>query len=245
MTHLDERTLQAFLDEELPGRERAGAAGHLLVCAECRAALEALRRTNALLAEALAELDVPAPAAAPPSAVRRGFTSGGISLARAAVLVLVVAAAASASVPGSPLREWIVDVVRAPAPVEAPPPVPRVVQPPVAEVPAAPVGVALAESGEVEVVVSGLERAAIRLVRSDISGVSVSAVGTLRDPVFRIGTARIHVVGGAGGELVVEVPRGARLVRLVVDGRPYAEVVGGTLRLLEPGEEDGDGVVWR
>ncbi|MBW3552599.1 MAG: hypothetical protein KY466_03765 [Gemmatimonadetes bacterium] len=245
MTHLDEGTLQAFLDDGLPVRERAGDAEHLLVCGECRAELDALTRTNARLAAALTRLDVPAPAAAPPVARRRwGF--GGLSLVRAAVLVLVIAAAASATVPGSPVREWLVEAVRpAPTPVEAPGPVPRVVRPPAADVPAAPVGVGLSEAREVEVLVTGLEDARIRLLRSDATGVSVSAVGTLRDPVFRIGSDRIEVVGGAGGELVVEVPRGARLVRLVVDGRRYAEIVDGALSLLEPGEEDGAGVVWR
>lgn len=246
MTHLDEGTLQAFLDDELPVRDRAGAAEHLLACAWCRAAVDALKAANARLAEALAELDVPAPAAAPPSVVRRRFGFGGVSLLRAAVLVLLVAAAASATVPGSPVREWIAEAVRAaPAAVDAPSPVPEVVRAPAAEAPSAPVGVALSEAREVEVLVSGLEDAAIRLLRSDAAGVSVSAAGAVRDPVFRIGTDRIEVIGGAGGELVVEVPRGARLVRLVVDGRRYAEVVRGTLHVLEPGEEDGEGVVWR
>lgn len=246
MTHLDEGTLQAFLDGELPVRERAGAAEHLLVCDGCRDELDSLRRSNAVLAGGLGQLDVPAPAAAPPSGARRRLGFGGRSLVRAAVLVLVVAAAASATVPGSPVREWIVEAVRpAPVPVEAPRPEPQVVNAPAPEAPPAPVGVALAEAREVDVLVSGLEDATIRLLRTDASGVSVSAVGTLRDPIFRIGSDRIQVVGGSGGELVVEIPRGAGLVRLVVDGRRYAEVVRGTLRLLEPGEEDGEGVVWR
>ena len=246
MTHLDEGTLQAFLDAELPVRERAAVAEHLLACAACRAEVDALKATNARLTEALAQLDVPAPAAAPPAVAPRRLSFGGPSLLRAAVLVLLVAAAASATVPGSPLREWIVEAVRpAPAAVEAPRPVPEVVRDPAAGAPAAPVGVALSEAREVEVVVSGLEDAAIRLLRTDAAGVSVSAAGTVRDPVFRIGVDRIEVIGGAGGELVVEVPRGARMVRLVVDGRRYAEVVRGALHVLEAGEEDGDGVVWR
>ena len=246
MTHLDEGTLQAFLDDELPVRERAGAAEHLLVCGECRHELDTLRGSNALLADALGELDVPAPAAAPPSGARRRLAFGGRSLVRAGMLVLLVAAAASASVPGSPVREWIVEAVRpAPPPVEAPRPEPQVVDAPVPEAPPAPVGVSLAEAREVDVHVNGLEEATIRLLRTDASAVSVSAVGTVRDPIFRIGSDRIQVVGGSGGEVVVEIPRNARLVRLVVDGRRYAEVVAGALRVLEPGEEDGGGVVWR
>ncbi|NIP78944.1 MAG: hypothetical protein GWM90_06985, partial [Gemmatimonadetes bacterium] len=42
MTHLDEGTLQAFLDDELPSAERAEVAEHLLACETCQKAHEAL-----------------------------------------------------------------------------------------------------------------------------------------------------------------------------------------------------------
>mgnify|MGYP006209320659 CR=1 FL=1 len=97
---------------------------------------------------------------------------------------------------------------------------------------------------DVDVVVSGLDGVAIRLVRSDEPAVSVSAVGGSADPLFRMGAGRIEVVGGAGGELVVAVPRTGANVRLVVDGRRYATVTGAQLELEVPAEQDGEAVVW-
>ena len=246
MTHLAEGTLQAYLDDEITGRDRASAAEHLLVCGECRVELDALRRANALLRDALAGVDVPAPAAAPRAGRidgRRAF--GGSSLMRAAILVLMVAAAASASVPGSPVREWIVQTVR---PAEPPQPVlpesPVAVESPIVEVPAAPAGIAMPGIRSVDVVVTGLTGASIRLIRTEATGVAVSARGGSTDPVFRLASGRIEVVGGVGGDLVVEVPRTGASVRLVVEGRRYAEAAGAELRVIEPAEARGDTVVW-
>lgn len=246
MTHLDEGTLQAYLDDELPGRGRAVAAEHLLVCGECRAELEALKRASDRLASALAAVDVPVPAAAPPPTASRSFRLGGGSLARAAALTLLVAAAASASVPGSPVRAWLVRAVSSPEPgPETTVPAPAPGEQPGATPPSAPAGVAVPGAGAVEVVINGLEGAVIRLVRTDGSAVAVSARGGREDPLFRMGAGRIEVVGGVGGEVIVEVPRGGGTLRLLVDGRPYAEAANGRLRLLEPAEEDGEAVVWR
>lgn len=248
MAHLAEGTLQAFLDDEIAGRDRASAAEHLLVCGECRGELEGLKRANALLREGLAGLDVPAPAAVPPrtSWLHAHLGFGGGSLMRAAVLVLMVAAAASASVPGSPVREWIVQAVRPADGADGPviPESPVAAESPVAEVPAAPAGLAIPGARNVDVVVTGLSGASIRLIRTDGTGVAVSARGGSADPVFRMASGRIEVIGGTGGELVVEVPRTGASMRLVVDGRRYAEAVGSDLRVIEPGDRDGDAVLW-
>lgn len=245
MTHLDEGTLQAFLDSEIPHTGRAAAAEHLLVCGECRRELDALKEANRLLADALADLDVATPTPAPPRArSRRRAAFGGASMTRAAVLVLFLAAAASATVPGSPVREWIVDVTRS-APADPPAADPEPVDAPAPEpAPPEPAGVGISGVSSLEVIVTGLADASIRLVRTDGPGIAVSARGG-QDPLFRMGSGRIEVVGGSGGELVLEVPRVVGTVRLVVDGRPYAEVVGRDLTVIEPGERDGDTVVWR
>lgn len=245
MAHLDEGTLQAYLDGELPGRDRAAAAEHLLLCAECRRELDGLRRATETLRDALALTDVPAPPASAPAvsgAPRHGGVRGR-TLGRAAVLVLLVAAAASATVPGSPLREWIVDAVR-PAPDAAPELPARAAEPPESR-PSAPAGIALPGVRDVDIVVTGPFDMAIRLVRTEEPRVAVSALGSDRDPLFRMGAGRIEVVGGAGGELRVEVPRTGAAVRLVVDGRRYAVVRDGTVEVLEPGERDGEDVVWK
>lgn len=249
MAHLDEGALQAYLDGEIEGRGRAEAAEHLLACAECRGHLDALKRANERLGHALAALDVRPPAAAPRRALserkRRGF--GGGSVIRAAVLVLVVAAAASASVPGSPVREWIAQVVRPddPAPAASSADVPPEDSVATPAAPGAPAGIAVPGLREMDVVVTGLEGATIRLVRVAEAGVSVSARGGERDPRFRLASGRIEVVGGAGGELLIEVPQAGATMRLMVNGRRYAELVQGDLRVLVPGVRDGSAVVWR
>lgn len=248
MAHLDDGALQAYLDGEITGRDRAATAEHLLTCGECRGRLDALKRANQRLTSALAALDVAAPAEAPrrPLSARSRLGVGGWSVVRAAVLVLVLAAAASASVPGSPVREWIAQVVRpagpaaemAPAtPPEAPAPAPS----PAVE----PAGISVPGLRDMDVVVTGLEGATIRLVRSGAPGLSVSARGGERDPLFRMGTGRIEVVGGVGGELRIEMPGSGGGLRLFVDGRPYAQFADEVLRLSEPAEREGDDVVWR
>lgn len=245
MIHLDEGALQAYLDGEITGRARVGTAEHLLACGECRGRLDALKRANQRLTTALAALDVPPPATAPrhPLAAPGGLGLG--SVVRAAVLLLVLAAAASASVPGSPVRDWIAQAVRPSEPPPETPPSGPVVEPAEASRSAVePAGISIPGVRDVEVVVTGLDGAAIRLVRTEGSGVAVSARGGERDPLFRLAAGRIDVVGGVGGEVRIEVPAAGQL-RLLVDGRPFAELADGELRVLEPGEREGDDVVWR
>ncbi|NIP78945.1 MAG: hypothetical protein GWM90_06990, partial [Gemmatimonadetes bacterium] len=59
---------------------------------------------------AVLDVDHPAPGDAHRS-IRAGARSGTSSFVKAAGLILAFAAAASAAVPGSPVREWIVQVV--------------------------------------------------------------------------------------------------------------------------------------
>lgn len=244
MIHLDEGALQAYLDGEIAGRVRAGAAEHLLRCGECRGRLDALKQANERLATALAVLDVPPPATAPRRSLVARNPLGLGSVVRAAILVFVLAAAASASVPGSPVRDWIAQVVRpAVPPVETPPPATSV-EPGLPPEAVEPAGLAVPGLRDIDVVVTGLQGATIRLVGTEGEGVSVSARGGERDPLFRLGSGRIEVVGGLGGEVRIEVAGGTAF-RLLVDGRPYAELTDGELRVLEPGEREGEDVVWR
>lgn len=128
MTHLDDGTLQAFLDDELAPTDRASVAEHLLGCEWCQSAHEALTRASALFTQSASVLDVEPAAGVKASAVgqhhaagqrrRRARTPAAI---KAALLVLAVAAAASAAVPGSPVHEWVARAVGAPdAPADDP-----------------------------------------------------------------------------------------------------------------------------
>lgn len=148
MTHLDDGTLQAFLDDELAPADRASVAEHLLACDRCQHAHESLTRANALVTQSASVLDV-----APTAPVRRR-TSGHegraqqsrgrtrlAAVGRAAVLVIAtaaVAAAAAAAVPGTPVHDW---VTRALAPSDTEPPVAPSAPPPAPAVASGPDGV--------------------------------------------------------------------------------------------------------
>lgn len=238
MNHPDEGRLQAFLDEELPPEERARVAEHLLTCAGCRATRDELARANAVFSEAVAALDVAEPRRSAPVLEGRRFRSG--SLVKAAALILLVAAAASAAVPGSPVREWIVDVVEPEPPVaemepvEAPP-----AEPPV------PVGVSIRPETGVTIVLRELEGSIIRLVETAGERVSVSAIRAETDPVFSTSAGRIEVRGGVGGEVVIELPRSLAAARVLVDGQVYAVKEAGELQAKVAADVTNGALIWR
>lgn len=237
MNHLDDGRMQAFLDDELPAGERAAVAEHLLACGECRATRDELTRAGAVFSEAMATLDAAAPprSAAAGEGRHRRFGSG--SLVKVAGLILLLTAAASTAVPGSPLRDWIVQAVTEPAedppvadmaPIEAAPMAP-------------PLGVSLRPAAGVTIVLAGLEGVTIRLTETEGERVSVSAVGAEKDPAFSTASDRIEVRDGAGGDVIIELPRSLESARVLVDGEVYAVKVGGELQLRGPDSVNGAG----
>lgn len=244
MNHLDDGTLQAFLDDELPPQERASAAEHLLECPQCQGTKEDLVRAHSVFSDAVSVLDVDAPGrmTSVTAATGPGTRFGAGAFVRAASLILLVAAAASAAVPGSPVREWIVRAVE-PAPVEEPVPVAEPAPDPVPAPAPAPAGVSLAPR-PVDVVLTGLEGSSIRLVETEGGRVTVSARGGETDPSFRTAAGRVEVRDGTGGEVTVEWPASLGTARLVVDGELYAEKVGGELRIHVPAETVEGARIW-
>lgn len=243
MNHLDDGTLQAFLDDELAPEERAGVAEHVLVCDDCRASKEELVQATATFSEKVAILDVAAPSVSQAPARGRSGLPGG-TFVKAASLTLLLAAAASAAVPGSPVRQWIdravePETVRETTPVASEP---ELSPPAPAPLPA---GVALVPTGPMEIVLTGLEGSTIRLVETDGPSVVVSAVGAAADPVFHTAPGTIGVRGGEGGEVTVELPRSMVSARLMVDGRLYAEKVAGQLEIHVPAETAEGVRIWR
>ena len=236
-THLDDGTLQAFLDDELRPGDRADAAEHLLACRQCRAAKDDLAQAHAVFAEAVSVLDREAPSAAAPPARPKTGVAG--SLVKAASLVLLVAAAASAAVPGSPVREWLVRTVE-PTP-EAPVEPASTPEPAAAPVPA---GVSLPAAQPVDVVLQGLTDVTIRLVETEGGGVSVFAVGAESDPVFETAPGAIRARDGTGGRITVEWPASLTGARLLVDGELHAEKVDGELRVHVPAERVEGAIIW-
>ncbi len=239
--HLDEGTLQAFLDDELPTAERGAAAEHMLACEQCRGSHEELKRASAVFSAAVSLLDEEAEPEGVARAARWGGGRGVGSLAKAAGLILAVAAAASAAVPGSPVRGWVRQVVGGAAPAVAPPTVSaaRVEEPPM------PAGVAVIPSGgALDVTLEDVEQVTIRLRQTSVDEASVSVVGAAAEPRFETGRGRIGVRGVAGGELLIELPESVTYARLVVNGDVYAELSDGKLRALVPARESGGELIW-
>lgn len=244
MSHLEDGTLQAFLDDELPAEERARVAEHLLACQQCQTHHEELTRATALFAQSVSVLDVEPPASRPAGGALRGRGRAGTSsFVKAAGLVLAVAAAASAAVPGSPVREWVGKLGDPAQPAAAPDPTP-----PSADVPSAPTpaGVSISPAaGRVVVVLTGLEDAVIRLEAAGGAQAGISVVGAERDPAFRTGAGRVEVRNGVGGEVRVSLPVRTDGARLEVDGTLYAESRNGRLVLHVPANTTADGAwVW-
>jgi anti-sigma factor RsiW len=248
MMHLDDGTLQAFLDDELDVAERAAVAEHLLGCGDCQASHDTLTRANALFMQSVSMLDmeptVLASGAAP--ARRQGWRSGPgtASFVRAAALVVVLAAAASAAVPGSPVREWVVRAVAGPVEETSAPAEPAVVPP--AEVPPAPAGLAIEPSdGALTVALSRLSGMEIQLEALSGPRATVRVVGARQEPSFGTGPGRLEVREGAGGTVSVGLPVGVEGARLEMDGVLCADAVGGTLRIHVPADTVAGVVTFR
>lgn len=239
MIHLDEGSLQALVDGELAGTERRAAERHLEGCLVCRKEMALLGSASRRLAGALSLVDHPAPrarrplAAAPnlrPAPSRSWGASRG--LPRAAVLLLGFAATASATIPGSPVRTWIEEMIaprpRVAAVVEAPAPPATTM----AADAAAEAGVSVAPvAGEVRIVLRGASpELRVRALLVDGARAGVFARGDAAAAHFSTAPGRIDVEGAGAGELRIELPREARSATVTVNGRPYLTKEGQQLR---------------
>lgn len=250
MNHVDDNTLQAFLDDELPTEQRARVAEHLLGCAGCHAAYQELVQAHTLFTRSVALLDVEPPGQGAPRDVERAHgpaRAGTASFVKAAGLVLALAAAASAAVPGSPVRAWIQTAVEAGPEADRPTATEAVSPEPEPEAaasrPAIPTGVSIASSGTpIVVALHDLEDVSIFLDEAVGEAATVSCVDGVEDPVFRTGASRIDVAGGIGGRLLVQLPdRG----RLEADGRLLAERRNGVLEIHVPADTVNGAILWQ
>jgi len=121
MQHLDEGTIHAWLDGELPPAERAAAEAHVAKCAECAAAVAEARGFIAASSRILTALDsVPGgvlPAAstasgAPRPGVYRRFMASRAWMAVAAVLVLSTITVVATRPGGDTVQREIAAVTR-------------------------------------------------------------------------------------------------------------------------------------
>lgn len=254
--HVEDGTILAYLDGELDGGTSSRVAAHLSECAGCRRRWEELSTASAVLASGLGALDVAPPERSPEELRRLGRrrtrerskdrgedgpagrrTSGfpRAALLKAAVLVLGVATAASAVVPGSPVRAWITDAVRAVTGTVAEGgasgtaiPDGEVADPTSAAQASGLQGVTIPVTDSAVVRVpepsSGL-RLRIRSIRGGLLSV------TGRGARYRAGSGAIEVTAvGEDGELHLGVPESASAVRVTAGGRTLVEGTGRSLR---------------
>lgn len=248
MTHLGEGTLQELLDGELAPAPRAEADAHLASCRACADLLAELRTLNARTSALLGMVEAAPPMIAAQAHFARhrrnaDAAAGAGALAharralpRAAVLVLAVAgAAAAAVVPGSPVREWVERVAVQPRAAEPALPAPAPSPAPAAPAVAPKAVSILPEDGKVRIAVTGSSaELRVRARLADEAHAQVTATGAAASARFRTAPGRIEIVGAGPGEVVVDLPRGARAAFVEVNGRVVAAKEGGALRSLAP-----------
>lgn len=254
--HVEDGTILAHLDGELDGGTSSRVAAHLSECAGCRRRWEELSTASAILASGLDALDVAPPDRSADEVRRLGdrrsrerpedrvedgpagtspFGFPGSALLKAAVLVLGVATAASAVVPGSPVRAWITDAVRAVAGAVGDGGGSGAA---VAGGEGADAATAPQESGLQGVTIPVTDSAVVRVperssglrlrIRS-IRGGLLSVTG--RGARYRAGSGTIEVTAvGDDGELHLGVPESVPAVRVTAGGRTLVEGTGRNLQ---------------
>ena len=238
--HLDDERLQRLTDGEMSPAERAAALEHLASCAACaRMRLEAEneeRRTQDLLRE----LDMPAPALDVETVVAvaadrtaparlhdpaRGFERRPARLRWAAAAAFAAALAGAAfALPGSPVPRLLREVVarlRHPAP----PPETAPGEPNVA-------GIAITPGERLMIELQPRGQEGLVTVRL-IEGAKLSIRAPSGGATFTSDVDRVQVQH-PGGAIDIDVPRGAPLVEVQVDGVPRFRKEGSRVTLAEP-----------
>lgn len=259
MSHVDEGTLQAWIDGELTEVGAAEIHEHAARCATCSAELRALREADSRFHAALAELpasSVVADFATLREIRRRGRGTGlrrlvPASLARAAMLLLALAGVVAAAVPGSPLRRWLADVIEPevaePQAVDTPAVAPAVPAP-VAPEPVQETGRFVApDNGRIVVRLiapaPGLE-IHLRLVDELEAGVTWNAAD--EDARSRQTAGTLEVTGLDRGPVTIRIPRSVAEAIVEVDGRVWWQKQGADIRIPGPAHQDtGDGIVFQ
>lgn len=228
MTHLEEGTIVAIRDGQLVD---ADAKAHVGTCAQCASALDGARRRAELVSSALSLLDAPVDTKRAKQVVRRRLdhqreadtatTRWVVHLRRAAAVVLLTAGAAYA-LPGSPVRGWLGPE---PETVDTPPGTTSAQE-------SARGGIeVLVPDGRIRVSLTQVQPGVtIEVVWTDEARARISAAP---GSSFSFGDGRAEA-DVAGGPVLVELPRLAPVISLVVDGRTYLRRSSGPLEVLEP-----------
>jgi len=241
--HPNDGLILAFLDGELDRSGQEEIRIHLDGCGACRNTAHDLRESSEAAAQGLAVLDVQAPMELARTFLGRRFRREPSrprirfpGLARAAGIALLLVGGAASALPGSPVRQWITSgwdqltQVRDLSLEEAGPDPsgPETAFVPGEEEAGAGIGTA---DGEVELRVLDLPEGAevrVLLVDGDHAGI-YGPPGTH----FRTEAGRIEAVAPSGG-VRIELPRGARRARVIVNGELYLRKIGDRLEILGP-----------
>jgi hypothetical protein len=240
--HMDEGLLQAAVDDELPPEARDALSRHLAECERCSGELRMLQEARDGVASALSLLDVPAPMLAARAGIqreaRRRRRRGGVAVLRRAALFLIASAAVlSATVPGSPVRGWLVDAWElATGPSEPAQTVTLTAVEEELQRSPAPAGVSLLPpAGQARVVVTSPASGLVLQVRlHEEERLGVWASGPAAHARFLTAADRVEVESPGAGELRIEIPTRAHDVRVEVDGRAYLVKEGDDLRFPGP-----------
>lgn len=247
MSHVDEGTLQAWIDGELTGTGQVDVETHVAACATCAAEAHTLRDLDSRVHEVLLGVGE-APVAGLPvlSQIRRRARGRGVTrlvpagLLRAAIVLLALAGIVSAAIPGTPLRQWIEDVFTLEPEAPESPVIP---EQPVVPTPEAPVPVQLTsitiapQDGYIVVRLRSLApQVEIRLEVVDDTRASVEFVN---DPDVRPLTAagRIEITNITREPVTIRIPRSAGDATVEVNGQVWWQKQGNEIEILGPGRE--------
>jgi hypothetical protein len=250
----------AYLDGELPVRDRSAVESHLGGCRPCQSDLDDLRGMAAEFTTAIGLADGAIPmlkararlqphvaAGHRPAVAARMGASG---LLKAAAVVLLVAGAGSAAIPGTPLNRLVGSMLdpdstpvasdAADAPFAGELSEPVIAAPPTEEqrLPGAEFGVQPV-AGQGRVSIHGPAEGATIAVRL-VDSTRLVRVAAIRadDTRFESGEGYVEVFGNTTG-LIVEVPRNLASMTVEVDGRLYFVKDGDQTRAVGPGSAAG------
>jgi hypothetical protein len=225
MRHIDEGAMLALLDDEMGAEEARDARVHLEICTECRAAYESLEEEAGIFAVAVAAVDREPHLLEARAAISRGRRRSAPPRAfvRAAALVLLAAGVASATVPGSPVRDWLRGVTAPPAPA---PETPEAlvneelpVEPLAGEAAPREAGISiLPAQGSIRVLLVDAGSLTVRARLTDDERAGVHVYGRAAGARFATAEGLIRVSGAQHGQMEIVIPRTARRATLELDG---------------------------
>ncbi len=245
MAHPNDGDLLACMDGELEPEHAGRVRSHLGACDVCQARWDLLRNESERFSHALLDVDTRLNGRAHPGPIpirgagvaRHPFRRTGWSLARAAGLVLVAAGAAGALVPGSPVRDWLANLLTdTPGDVTSPGTEAPGSATARSDLPLGPTAISVEPAdGNLVVNLRGFRGPSnVYVGLTDGGRGAVRVEGASVSPRFVTGPGLLEVVGTEEVDVWVELPRSARETVVQVDGAVAVRVRDGELLVSRP-----------